>query len=244
MSAKIPFLRRQDALGLARQVATQGWKHHGGKGSVISYWEKDIPDGTLHVVESRSMLRDYDLQHVSDDGVVTPLGGASGALEDAQVRAVLQAARKQIRVINPQRVRNLAPPKSKWIGTAIKHPGKLMQIADRMGFEKKPFMRRSMAEQKTILDACVAEYGYRSCLGSTMLLHNLPAIRNDSQMRTRATALKDYLVRTYGGRGAFGPRQNPAHGEWDAVPAILMHVDLSKARLTATQITQLTMETM
>lgn len=241
----VPMLRRQDALALARTVAMSGWKHKGPRGSLPAYWEKNVPGGELHIIESNTFMRKYHLQHVSDDGVVTPLGGLGrrATLEEAKLRAVLDASKKGLRIVNPQRVKNLAPARSKWIGTAIKHPGKLSRMADQLGFERKPFMARSLAEQKKILDACVEEYGYRSCLGSTMLLRNLPAISKSSRMRTRATALKDYLVRKYGGKGSFGPRSNPANGEWAAVPAILMHVDISKAKLTATQITQLTFET-
>jgi hypothetical protein len=244
-AAKVPMLRRQDAIELATEVAMKGWKHHGGRGSIVEYWEKAVPGGHVNVVRAKSMFKAYALEYVGEDGAVTSLGNASrgASLDDAKLQAVLEASRKGLRVVNPQRARNLAPSRARWIGGAIKHPGKLSKLAEQLGFEKKPFMSRSLAEQKRILDACVEEYGYRSCLGSAMLLHNLPSISRSPPMRTRATALKDYLVTRYGGHGSFGPRSNPAHGEWNAVPAILMHVDISKAKLTATQITQLTLET-
>ncbi len=129
----------------------------------------------------------------------------------------------------------------KWIGGAIKHPGKLSKLADKLGFEDKPFMKRSLREQKMILDACVDEYGYRSCLGSAMLLRNIPSISRDPRMRERAERLKDYLVSKY---GAQPRRSNPRTSEWQAVPAILMHVNIGRAKLTATQVSQLTVETL
>ena len=240
---KVPLLRRQDALALATEVATKGWKHRPSSPRFAEYWEKKVPAGELHIIESDSVFRNYDLQYVGDDGIVRPLGGSRGSLRDAKIKIVLEAAKKEIPIVNPQRVRNLAPPKAKWISGAIKHPGKLSALARRLGFDDKPFMKRSFTEQKQIFDACVDEYGYRSCLGSAMLLRNLPAISRDARMRTRATAIKDYLVKKYGGPGSFGPRRNPPDGEWDAIPAIFMHVHIGKATLTATQVTQLTMET-
>lgn len=240
---KIPLLRRQDALALATEVATKGWKHKPASRDMVEYWMKTTPDGELHIIDSTSMWGGYDLQHVSDHGRVEKLGRSRGTLKDAQIKIILEAMRKGRLVVNPQRVRNLAPARSKFMGDAIKHPGKLSALADRLGFEKKPFMKRSFAQQKQILDACVDEYGYRSCLGSTLLLRNFPAIRDDPRMRARATGLKDYLVTKYGGPGSFGPRRNPANGEWDAVPAILMHIDISKVTLTARQVTEIQLET-
>ena len=241
---KVPFLRRQDALALATQVAVRGWAKRPATPDTVEYWEKDVPGGEINVISSEAWLRDYDLQFVSDHGVVTKLGGSRGSLRDAKIKAVLEALKRDIEIVNPQLVRNLAPPKTKWISGAIKHPGKLSKLAKRLGLDKKPFMKRSMAEQKKILDLCMVEYGYRSCLGSTLLLRNLPAIKADPRSRARATALKDYLVSRYGGPGSFGPRSNPPDGEWEAVPVVLMYVHIGKAKLTATQITQLTVETM
>lgn len=240
---KIPLLRRQDALALATQVATKGWKRRPSRGEFPEYWEKEVPEGELNVIESSSVFGGYDLQHVSDSGSVTKLGRTRATLRDAQIKAVLEALKKGRAVVNPQRVRNLAPARAKWMKGAIKHPGKLSQLADKLGFDKKPFMKRSFAEQKKIFDACIDEYGYRSCLGSAMLLSNFPAIKYDPKRRDRATALKDYVKTKYGGPGSFGPRRNPPDGEWDAIPAILMHVDIGKVKLHVRQLTELQLET-
>lgn len=239
----VPLLRRQDAMALAVEVATKGWKHRPSRGAVPEYWEKAVPSGELQIVDANSRLTNYHLQHVSDTGVVTKLGNSRGSLSDAQIKAVLESLRRGQPVVNPQYVRNLAPARTQWIGSAIKHPGKLSKLAAKLGFEKKPFMKRSFAEQKKVMDACVDEYGYRSCLGSAMLLRNLPSISRDPKMSARATALKDYLVRRHGGPGSFGPRRNPPGGEWDAVPVLFMHVDIGKVRLTSRQVTELELET-
>lgn len=241
---RVPLLRRQEARQLATDVATKGWKHIPRSAGYVEHWEKDVPDGHLHVIEGEGVTgRYFDLQHVSDSGVVTKLGTTRGSLERAKVAAVLNAMHSGHPVVNPQAVRNLAPARSRWIDGAIKHPGKLSKLAARMGLDDKPFMRRSFAEQKKILDACVGEYGYRSCLGSAMLMANLPAIRDDPRKSARAVALKDYLVKKYGGPGSFSPRRNPPDGSWDAIPVIFVHLDLGNVRLTSRQVTELQLET-
>lgn len=62
------------------------------------------------------------------------------------------------------------------------------------------FLSRPFSEQKAILDRCVPEWGYRSCLGSIMVLE-----RNRAVQAAHGKVLKrlrDYLVETYGGAGA------------------------------------------
>lgn len=240
---KVSLLRRQEALELATEVATRGWKNHRRKGDIPEYWDKEVPGGTLNIIESSSRMYNYELQHVAESGIVTDLGKSRGSLRDAQVKAILESMKRKLPVVNPQAVRNRAPPRAQWMSQAVRHPGKLSKLAAKLGFEKKPFMSRSLAEQKQILDACMHEYGYRSCLGSTMLLAQFPAIKRDPKMSRRAEALREYLVSKYGGPGSFGPRQNPPDGEWDAVPAILMHIDLGKVKLTSRQVTELELET-
>lgn len=237
---KVPILQRQDALDLATEVATKGWTRYGPKTGRVGYWEKTLPGGMLHIIESPSILRKYELQYVDQDGTVVGLGsaGRSSSLEEAQVRAVLKAQRGGYPVVNPQRVRNLAPR-----GAAIIHSGKLHKLAEQMDFNAKPFLQRLPSEQHRILDACVEEYGYRSCLGSTMLLGNLPEVHRQPRTLSRVRFLTEYLVSKYGGSEAAGPRRNPPDGSWSAVPAILMHVDVGSTKLTMTQVTQLTMET-
>ena len=129
------------------------------------------------------------------------------------------------------------PPKKKWIKGAIKRPGKL---------GGKGFMSKSQAEQHQIMNSCVGRYGYRSCLGSVMLLHNI----NSGQKRQQMASLKNWLVKEHGGPGTF--KRNPTFGppskddgSWDLVPELAEGMlvgnpsTLSKARLDATQVEEL-----
>src|SRR5690606_32031228 len=106
---RVPLLRKQEAIRLATDVALKGWKRHGPKAGIVGYWEKEVPGGHMHVIESPGVMRKYALQYVSDDGDVTKLGtvGKGSSVEDAQVRAVLEATSKGIRVVNPQRIRKI-----------------------------------------------------------------------------------------------------------------------------------------
>lgn len=69
------------------------------------------------------------------------------------------------------------------------------------------YTEKSAASRHKILDACVKKYGYRSCLGSIMVLER------DSEISSKAKAAlkadRAYLERKYGGPGSFGPRKNP-----------------------------------
>jgi hypothetical protein len=67
------------------------------------------------------------------------------------------------------------------------------------------FLTKSRSEQKALLDACVAEYGYRSCLGSITVLERSTAIR--AKHGKTLAALRGWLKRSYGGAGTFGPRK-------------------------------------
>jgi len=83
-----------------------------------------------------------------------------------------------------------------WIGRAIRRQGKL----GGKGYTTKPW-----SERQPILDACVQQYGYRSCLSSIQVLLNI-----GTSGRKATDALehdKEYLVTTYGGEGSFGPRK-------------------------------------
>lgn len=66
------------------------------------------------------------------------------------------------------------------------------------------YTKRPAAERHEILRECVEVYGYRSCLGSLQVM-----LIGDAQ-RGRARQVfaedKDWLVRTFGGAGSFGPR--------------------------------------
>ncbi len=129
------------------------------------------------------------------------------------------------------------PPKKKWIRGAIKRPGKL---------GGKGFMSKSVDQQHRILNGCVSRYGYRSCLGSVMLLHNI----NSGQKRQQMASLKNWLVREHGGPGTF--KRNPTFeppskddGSWDLVPELSEGMlvgnpnSLAKAKLTPDQVEEL-----
>lgn len=74
------------------------------------------------------------------------------------------------------------------------------------------FLSRPFIEQRAVLDNCVAEYGYRSCLGSILALERNGVIqRRYSAILTR---LRRYLVETYG-RGV-----TERVAATDAVPAL------------------------
>lgn len=84
------------------------------------------------------------------------------------------------------------PPKQKWLAGAITRPGKLGGA----GFLSKP-----VKTQKGILDRCERQYGYRSCLGSVMVLQRIP--HTQAKWGKRLAQLKGYLVKKYGGPGSF-----------------------------------------
>jgi hypothetical protein len=94
---------------------------------------------------------------------------------------------------NPMPIENRGPaPGAKWLAGAITRPGKL----GGPGFLSKP-----LKTQKQILDRCERQYGYRSCLGSVMILQRIPATA--ARFGPRLAQLKSYLVKKYGGPGSF-----------------------------------------
>lgn len=69
------------------------------------------------------------------------------------------------------------------------------------------YTERPQKQRREILAACVNEYGYRSCLGSVMVL-----MRNSEIAKKTRKVLesdKKWLMDTYGGAGSFGPESNP-----------------------------------
>lgn len=246
---KVPIMRRAQALQLATEVATKGWQHHEPSARMVEYWEKKVPSGELHITESTSWLGGYDLEHIDTTGRVTRLGRVRGQLTDAKVAAVLEAAKRGFAIVNPRKKKaakkttknngccsprralpNKGKPKKKWAKKAVKRPGKL---------GGKGFATRPVAEQKTVLRACVREYGYRSCLGSLMFIHN---INKSPAVKTRMRGLMQWMGTTFRDPG---PRKNPPDGSWQAVPILIghLHVHVPKMKLSAAQLSTLQMET-
>lgn len=66
------------------------------------------------------------------------------------------------------------------------------------------YLSKSDAQRHQHLDNCIRQWGYRSCLGSIMVLERSRAIKD----KYGAKLLKDreYLKQTYGGPGSYGPR--------------------------------------
>ncbi len=112
----------------------------------------------------------------------------------------------------------------RWIADAIKRPGKLGGPG---------FLSRPPDEQLRILDRCRDEYGTRSCLGSVMLLERLAPARH----RARLAVLHDYLKDSH--RRGHTPTPNPDDGGWDAIPIIIVPIDLRGASLTRAQVIEL-----
>jgi hypothetical protein len=77
----------------------------------------------------------------------------------------------------------------------------------------KGFLSKPRAEQERLLTKCVKGWGYRSCLGSVMVLERSGAIR--AKHGRKLAGLRRYLVRKFG-RGAL--KKNP--GYFDLVPEI------------------------
>jgi hypothetical protein len=69
------------------------------------------------------------------------------------------------------------------------------------------YTSKTQKERRKILDRCVKRDGYRSCLGSVMVLLRSSEISAD--VRKKLEKDKAYLKKTYGGPGSFGPRENP-----------------------------------
>lgn len=97
-------------------------------------------------------------------------------------RTPLKSRRSRSRRRSPSKRRR--SKSSKW----ITRPGKL----GGPGFLSKP-----SSEQHRLLNKCVKEYGYRSCLGSIMVLQRSRAI--NSAYGSKLNSLKNYLKKKYGG---------------------------------------------
>lgn len=74
----------------------------------------------------------------------------------------------------------------------------------------KGYLGKPMTQRRVYLDKCVRKYGYRSCLGSIMVLE-----RNSSLKKAYGSKLKadrNYLKNKYGGEGSFGPNASTRKG--------------------------------
>jgi hypothetical protein len=67
------------------------------------------------------------------------------------------------------------------------------------------FLEKSASAQHKLLDKCVKKYGYRSCLGSVMVLNRNKDIKR--KHGKKLTALRNYLKKKYGGPGSFSRRR-------------------------------------
>lgn len=121
------------------------------------------------------------------------------------------------------------PDGRKWIGKAITRPGKL----GGKGFVSKP-----QAEQRKILRGCMRRHGYRSCLGSVMLLENV--LLRDPDQRGRMKKLRMWMVAAHRKNPGEFARSNPRDGSWAAVPAIVVPFNIRTVTLTAVQLRELT----
>ena len=138
-----------------------------------------------------------------------------------------QKGRKVARKTQPKR--NYAPPGKRWIQGAIKRPGSL----GGKGFMSKPYV-----QQQKLVSAKAKRYGYRSALGSVMLLRNV----NTGAKRAKMDKLKNWLVREY--EGPKQKRKNPETdtGSWDAIPELFegqVVENPAKLELTDAQVREL-----
>ena len=69
----------------------------------------------------------------------------------------------------------------------------------------KGYLSKSSSVQQRLLDRCVKEYGYRSCLGSIMVLNRSRKLKK--KYGAKLDKLKNYLKMKYGGVGSFGKRK-------------------------------------
>jgi len=72
--------------------------------------------------------------------------------------------------------------------------------------------KMSKKQRQDSLDRCVSEYGYRSCLGSILVLERAKTgpygkgVGVGVEYASKLKSSRDYLRETYGGPGSFGPR--------------------------------------
>jgi len=69
----------------------------------------------------------------------------------------------------------------------------------------KGYLSKSTVSRRRILNRCVKNWGYRSCLGSIMVLNRSSTLRR--KYGRKLDEDKEYLKRKYGGKGSFGPRK-------------------------------------
>lgn len=123
--------------------------------------------------------------------------GAGDALIDSAATAAQSKAGGAKKAANP---RKRSKPRSRrnqsknpaW----IKHEGKLGGAG---------FLDKSERTQKRLLRNAVNEYGYRSTLGSIMVLERNRTIKQ--RHGKELERLREWLVGEYGGPGSFGPRK-------------------------------------
>lgn len=68
----------------------------------------------------------------------------------------------------------------------------------------KGFLSKPVSTQHSLLTKCVREYGYRSCLGSVMVLSRNRSIQRSHS--AKINSLKNWLKKKYGGSGTFGKK--------------------------------------
>ena len=85
-----------------------------------------------------------------------------------------------------------------------KHKGSKPWITHEGKLGGPGFLSKKIAPQKRILSGAVRQWGYRSTLGSIMVLARVHDI--ESRHGKRLRSLRRWLVDTYGGPGSFGPR--------------------------------------
>lgn len=95
------------------------------------------------------------------------------------------------------------------------------------------YLSKSQAQRRKILDKCVKQYGYRSCLGSVMVLNRNRTIA--ARHGAKIDADKEYLKKKYGGPGSFGPRKRVAKGKMGAQAGIALMDALDRASSAGAQ---------
>jgi len=101
----------------------------------------------------------------------------------------------------------------------------------------RAFMSKSHTEQRRIVFAAARKHGYRSALGSVMLLQNI----NKGPARARVVELRKGLVREYTGAKIRNPAEGDT-GSWDAIPEMFegqLIQNPAKLELTDAQLDEL-----
>jgi hypothetical protein len=150
---------------------------------------------------------------------------AAAKTDKAIEQLVIAYERREGRLPKSSRsaARNYAPAKKRWSKKAIKHPGKLGGPG---------FLRKPLAAQKRIMDKCVQDWGYKSCLGSLAFMANMPSGR---PFRSRIALLREHLVATHGGsqRNPTGTLRGKGKRQWEHVYESQLERGLPKSRAAA-----------